>query len=188
MGLTTFVLIFCGALIVGILWQAFLYRIWGARTLGEQFSGRVLYLKTKQGEYRFDKVHKKFSYKLKGDTGWWSKDFDQVRTLSIHHSDDTASMIEFLIGEWNIFDLAGRYRDLVHTYTISIKVGRDEFIPIYALKQYEQRDWFFGQLYLDFCIWVLKHLGMYRDVQDVSEALAKQLSDKVAVTGLELSL
>lgn len=182
-----FFTVFAIASAFGILWQGFLLRVWGKQILREQFTGRVLYLKTNQGEFRFDKVHQKFSYKLKGDKDWWSKDFDEVRTLEIHHSDDTASMIEFFFGDWNLFDLAGRYRDLVHTYTISLKLGKDYFVPIFALKQYEQRDWFFGQLYIDFCIWALKLIGLYQEADDVAHNHKHLLIEKIKKVGLALN-
>ena len=166
-------------LVVGALWQAFLCRVWGTKILKEQFTGRVLYLKTKEGEFRFDKVHKKFSYKLKGDTTWWSKDYSDGRSIEIVQTTDTASLFEFFLGGWNILDLAGRYRDLVHKYTIYLKFADGDALPVITLKQYEQRDWFLSQLYLDMYKAILRKFGMYREADIVAEQIAFELRGKL---------
>lgn len=183
-GLLIFLVVLAISFGINLLWQALLLRVWGAQFLKQAHSSSAWYFKTKEGEFRVDSTHKKFNVKAAKAHQWQSIDFDQIRQIYIFRSTDTASLIEFFLGGWNLFDLAGRYRDLLHTYSIRLWTVDGEDIPLMTLKQYQQRDWFLGQIMVRFTIAVLTRLRLYRDGEDVAYDSLYLFKEKLNGLGL----
>jgi len=162
--LWVYVLVLSGSFVFSVFWQWVLMRVWGGKWLKEAKSNTAWYFKTAEGEFRVDQTHKRFNYKLKKQLQWQSVDFADVGKLYVFATNDTASLIEFFVGGWNITDIFGRYRDHLHSYSIRLWLQDATEIPIFNLKQYEQRDWFLGRFYIAIMIKLLRWLGLYEEV------------------------
>lgn len=173
--------------VLGLLWQALMHKVWGGKILKLMRGTNALYFKTGEGEFRLEKTHKKFSYKLKKQTTWQSIDYDELRQIYVFRSTDTASLIEFFMGDWGLWDMFGRYRDLINTYSIRLWTHKGTDVPVLTLKQYEQREWWLGQVFLAITISILKAFKLYRDGEDVAAQQLHTLQHLLAEFDLELT-
>ena len=183
-----FLVIIIGSYIWGLLWQALMHKVWGGKIIKELASGRSLYFKTKKGEYRLESTHKKLSFKLAGQKAWESVDFTDIKDIHIFRSTDTASLIEFFMGDWGLWDIAGKYRDLLHTYSIQILLRDQRDIPIVVLKQYEQREWLLGRIFLRITLAVLKVCNLYRDGEEVAQETLEMFAEKFRLAGCDIKV
>lgn len=154
---------------LNLVWQAIMQRVWGGSILKEMGNTRALYLKTRQGEFRVDGTHKRFSFKAKKSANWEAVDFDQVRNIHIFSEVNGGALIEFFLGDWGLWDLHGRYRDVINTYRIQITLKDSRDIAIFVLRQYEQREMWLGHFFLGISLAILRALHLYRDIEEVAE-------------------
>ncbi len=180
--------IFLVSYIFGLLWQAIMQNVWGGKIIKEISNGRMFYFKTKNGEYRLESTHKKFSFKLKNESKWTLVDYDDIKDIHILTSTDTASLIEFFLGDWGLWDMFGKYRDFLHTYSIQVLLKDQRIIPIMELKQYEQREWLLGQLFLKLSNWILKIFKMYRQGDEVAEEALEKIAEKFKRAGCDIQV
>ncbi len=167
--LLSFILIIGISTVLGLFWQALIQRVWGASIIKQLGNSRAFYLKTRQGEFRVDGTHKRFNFKPKKAISWEAVDFDQVRNLHIFREVSGGALIEFLLGDWGLWDLHGRYRDTVNTYRIQITLKDSRDIAIFVLRQYEQREMWLGRVFLNISLGILKSLNLYRDIDEVAD-------------------
>ena len=165
-----------------------MHHVWGGKIIKEISNGRNFYFKTKKGEYRLESTHKKFSFKLKDEPKWTSVNYDDIKDIHVLCSTDTASLIEFFLGDWGLWDMAGKYRDVLHTYAIQVLLKDQRKILIMELKQYEQREWLLGQLFLKLSLWFLKIFNLYRQGDDVTEEALEKIADKFKSAGCDIQV
>lgn len=164
-----FIVIFAISIAYGLAWQAFMQRIWGGSALKELSNERNFYLKTRQGEFRVDGTHKRFSFKPKKAKTWETVDFDQVRNIHVFSEVNGGALIEFFLGDWGLWDLHGRYRDVINTYKIQITLKDSRDIAVFVLRQYEQREMWLGHYFLQISLGILKRLNLYRNAEEVAQ-------------------
>jgi hypothetical protein len=179
---------FIFAYLLGLIWQAIMQRVWGNAILKELSNARALYLKTRLGEFRVDGTHKKFSFKLQKDKAWQAVDFDQVRNIHIFREVNGGALIEFLLGDWGLWDLKGRYRDVINTYRIQITLQDSRDVPIFVLRQYEQREMWLGHLFLSVGNRILKALHLYQEGEDVAQEKLAHLVDAFNAVGFAIKV
>lgn len=163
------ILIFTVSSIIGLSWQALIQRVWGGGILKQLGNERAFYLKTRQGEFRVDGTHKRLSFKPKKAASWEAVDFEQVRNIHIFTEVGGGGIIEFFLGDWGLWDLHSRYRDVVNTYRIQITLKDSRDIAIFVLRQYEQREMWLGHFFLSISLGILKALHLYRNIDEVAE-------------------
>jgi hypothetical protein len=169
-----------------------LHRIYGAKLYDVKKSKGKLSFKTSKSQYQLDRKHKKLIFKDKKDKRWKILTFDQLNGIHVKKHTGTASIVEFFFGGFGLFDFFNKYRDRLHTYEIKLGVVSDHpdinmDVILLSLKQYEQREFFLGQLMHDFDIWVMKNLGFYTSIDDVYEKKVKQITQFFKACGLELN-
>ncbi len=173
---------------LGLVWQAVMQRIWGGSILKEMGNERALYLKTRQGEFRVDGTHKRFSFKPKKAASWEAVDFDQVRNIHIFREVNGGALIEFLLGDWGLWDLHERYRDVINTYTIQITLKDSRDIAIFVLRQYEQREMWLGHFFLNISLGILKALHLYKDIEEEAEEKLDHIVRAFKAVGFDINV
>lgn len=170
----------------------FLHKVYGAKLYDIKKSKGKLSFKTSKSQYQLDRKHKKLIFKDKKDKHWKTLTFDQINSVHVKKDTGTASIVEFFFGDFSLFDFFNKYRDRLHTYEIKLGVVSDHpdinlDVVVLSLKQYEQREFFLGQLMHDFDIWVMKNLGFYNSIDDVYGENVKQILQLFQACGLELN-
>ena len=170
----------------------FLHRVYGTKLYDVKKSNGKLSFKTSKSQYQLDRKRKKLIFKDKKDKRWKTLTFDQISSIHVKKHTGTASIVEFFFGGFGLFDFFNKYRDRLHTYDIKIGVVSDHpginmDVTVLSLLQYEQREFFLGQLMHDFDIWVMKSLGFYNSIDDVYEKKIKQIVSLFQACGLELN-
>lgn len=183
-----FIFLFIFSYCLGLAWQAIMQHVWGGKILKELNNERALYLKTRRGEFRVDGTHKRFSFKLKNDKAWQAMDFEDVRNIHIFRETNGGALIEFFLGDWGLWDLKGNYRDVINTYRIQITLRDSRDIPIFVLRQYEQREMWLGQLFLSISLGILKALHLHRDGEEVAQGKLAHLVNAFNAVGFAIKV
>lgn len=170
----------------------FLHRLYGAKLYDVKKSRAKVSFKTSKSQYQIDRKHKKLIFKDKKDKHWKTLTFDQITRIYVNKHTGTASIVEFFLGGFGLFDFFNKYRDRLHTYDIKLGVFSDHpdinmDITVLSIKQYEQREFFLGQIMHNFDIWVMKNLGFYDSIDDVYQEKVEQIIALSKACGLELN-
>ena len=170
----------------------FLHKVYGTKLYDVRRSSRTLSFKTNKSLYQIDKKHQKLLYKKKKEKHWKSVGFEEINGIHVVKSTGTASVIEFFFGDFSLFDFFRKYRDRLHTYEIKIEVisGHQDInmdVTILSLKQYEQREFWLGQLIHDLDIWVMTKLGFYVVIDEVYEENVDKIMRLFKTYGLPLN-
>lgn len=173
---------------VSLVWQAILQHIWGGSILKELSNERALFLKTRCGEFRVDGTHNRFSFKLKKDKTWQTVNFDEVRNIHIFSEVNGGALIEFFLGDWGLWDLKERYRDVINIHRIQITLKDSRDIPIFVLRQYEQREMWLGHVLLNISLGILKALHLYRNSEEVAEEKLTHVVDLFNAVGFDIKV
>lgn len=184
----TIFIVFVISIIFGLIWQAFLHRIWGGRIIKQLSNERNFYIKTRRGEFRIDSTHKRFSFKLKKTKTWETVDFDQVRNIHIFYEANGGPLIEFFLSDWGLWDLHSQYRDVINTFKIQITLKDSRDIPIFILRQYEQREMWLGHYAQQISLGVLKSLHLYQDGDDAAQAKLDHLVKAFLAVGFFINV
>ncbi len=166
-------LIFFMALLLGwtvnLAYLILLHRVRGTKITHKHNTGRALFFRTSTGDVRLDLVHRNLNFKARGERNWQTVPYDFCVSLYTRFDSKSSGIFEFFFSDFNLFDFAGRYRDVTNIATIYVKIDGDEDIPLGQLKQYEQREWALGQLLHDINLSILKKLGYYKDLDQAAE-------------------
>ena len=170
----------------------FLHKVYGRKLYDVKKSNGKLSFKTRKSQYQLDESRQKLLFKNKKDKQWNALTFDQITGIHFERKTATASLIEFFFGDFTLFDFMRKYRDRLHTCDIKLRVDSDHpdinmDVTILGLKQYEQREFFLGQLLHDFNIWLMTKLGFYSDIDDVTKKDIKQIREIFTYCGLKLN-
>lgn len=175
-------ILFAIFIVVGMRYLHFyvLHRIYGGKLLNIKKSSRNLSFATKKSKFQLSKEHKKLMYKANRDRNWKSLSFSEITKVHVVKSTGSAGMLEFMVSDFNLWDFKGEYRDVVHSYDIRLGVLSDHpdmnlDVTILIMRQYEQREFFLGQLFHEMDIWVMKKLGLYTNIADAREAKIEEL-------------
>jgi len=119
-------------------------------------------------------------YRANKDRNWKSLSFSEITDLHVVMNTGNAGMLEFLVSDFNIWDFKGKYRDEVHNCHIRLGVFCEHpdmnlDVTILTMKQYEQHEFSFGQLFYELDIWVMKKLGFYTNIVNAREEKIKEL-------------
>ena len=180
-------------LILHYVYIYFLHKVYGIKLYDVHRTNRKLSFKSKKSLFQVDKEHQKFMYKTKKERHWKTVHFKDIKGVHVEKHVGTASIIEFFFGGFSLFDFFRRYRDRLHTYDIRLNVvsGHRDInmdVSLLILKQYEQREFFLGQLIHDFDLWVMKKLGLYTPINKVSENKIKELVELIKPYDLKLKI
>jgi len=166
-----------------------LHRIYGAKLLDIKKSGDGLSFKTSLGRFRISKKHKKVMYQRNKDRSWKSLPFEDITGIHVATTTDTASILEFFFSDFNLLDFKGKYRDVLHTCEMKFSVYSDHpditlDVNLLTMKQYEQREFFLGQLFYEFDVWLMTKLGFYTEIDKVRDKTVKELIQLLSSYGL----
>lgn len=171
---------------IGLLYQALLHKIRGLKYHKEHRTSRALLFSTGEGDFRVDQVHGNFNHKSKGETSWHTIAFDDIHSIYIFQTQDNASIMEFFLSDFELWDFAGNYRDVTNIFSIRLWLKNGEEIPLMTLKQYEQRELWLGRITHAITLNILAKLGLYHAVEDVAAEKMHMLINKFRPLGLEL--
>lgn len=170
-----------------LLWLAFIHQNRGNKLSKETSKSSGITFSTNQGDFFVDQVKQSFKYKPKGETTWKALAFDAITGISYYTREDDAMWYEFLFSDWELWDLSGRYCDITNTNTVELRVTGGSQIPLVEIRQYEQRELWLGQYTYEFHIGLLKKLGLYHPLEDVTDAWIDNLVEKCEPCGLTLA-
>lgn len=180
------ILIFCQ--IFGLFYLSVLHKVRGAVYRGEAKSARALFFRTKYGDHRVDGQHKQWNFKEKGKNTWDTIKFEEILGIYQLQDVENASVFEFFLGGFSIWDFSGKYRDHMRNHHIRLRLKGGGDVPLMTLKQYQQREWFLAQFIHDFQLLILSKIGWYRDIDDVSEEWMDTFVEKLEPYGLALTI
>ena len=117
--------------------------------------------------------------------------FDDIQDIHVVRREETGSLVEFFFGDFSLFDFMRKYRDRIHSCEINLSVpsGYDDMntdITLTTLKQYEQREFFLGQLFHDFDVWLMTKLGFYQSLNKNYESKVNEFVELFGAYGLKL--
>jgi len=178
-------------LILHYVYFYFLHKVYGVKLYDVRNVNRKLSFKTNKSVFQISKEHQKFMYKTKKERHWKSIAFKDIKGIHVEKQVGTASIVEFFFGGFGLFDFFRKYRDRLHTYDIKLSVvsGHQDInmdVIILSLKQYEQREFFLGQLMHDFDLWLMKKLGFYIPIRDIYQDKMNDVVKLIQPYGLEL--
>ena len=169
-----------------LLWLAFIHQVRGENLSKEGKKSSGITFSTNQGDFFIDSVTKGFKYRPKGENGWKSIAFDAITGIRYVVHADSASWFEFFLSDWDLWDLSGRYRDITNIATVELRIAGGSLLPLVELRQYEQRELWLGQWSYELHIALIKKLGLYHPLEEVTEAWIDALCNKCEPLGLQL--
>ncbi len=162
-----------------LLYLAALHVVRGGSYRNERLTDRALLFSTAEGDFRFDRQHRKVNVKRRGQKEWRTYDFDDIANLYVFREVDTASIFEFFLGGFGWTDFLSQYRDVSNSYSIRLRLrGSGEEVILMTLKQYEQREWFWNQYIQSFNLEILRKAGLYRDIESVGDTKLEMFIEK----------
>lgn len=170
-----------------LLWLAFIHQNRGETLSKETSKSSGITFSTNQGDFFIDQVKQSVKYKPKGETTWKSIPFDAIKGINYVCGQDDASWYEFFLSDWEWWDLSGRYSDVTNINTVELHVAGGSRIPLVEIRQYEQRELWLGQWSYELHISLLKTLGLYHPLDDITEALIAAMTEKCERCGLRLA-
>ena len=169
----------------------FLHKIYGSKiTKIRKLKGKLQF-KTSKTVFQIDKARKKLMYKGKRERSWMTVSFEDIHDIHVVRREETGSLVEFFFGGFSLFDFMRKYRDRIHSCEINLSVpsGYDDMntdITLTTLKQYEQREFFLGQLFHDFDVWLMTKLGFYQSLNKNYESKVNEFVELFGAYGLKL--
>ncbi|HSC76021.1 MAG TPA: hypothetical protein VLB90_07290 [Pseudomonadales bacterium] len=170
-----------------LLWLAFIHQNRGNKLSKETSKNSGITFSTNQGDFFIDQVKQSFKYKPKGEATWKAISFDAINGISSVYGQDDASWYEFFLSDWELWDLSGQYRDVTNINTVELHVAGGSRIPLVEIRQYEQRELWLGQWSYELHISLLKTLGLYHPLDDVTEMWTAAMTEKCGRSGLRLA-
>jgi hypothetical protein len=180
------VLIILGYYVFYLLWLAFIHQIRGNKIRKETRKSSGITFSTNQGDFFIDQVKQSFKYKPKGENQWKAVAFDGITGITYDWGAEDASWYEFFLSDWDLWDMLPQYRDVTNIATVELRVAGGSRIPLVEIRQYEQRELWLGQWSYELHIGLLKTLGLYHPLEDVTEAWVEDITEKCASLGLIL--
>lgn len=161
---------------------AVLHKVYGAKLYAIHKSQNKLSFKTVKSQFQLDKTRRMLIHKGKKDRHWKTITFDQIANIYVEKNADTASINEFIFSDFSLFDFFEKYRDKQHSYNIRLKILSehpviDNDVTVLSLNQYEQREFWLGQMFHNLDIWILTKLGLYTRLDDVYHDKVNEITD-----------
>lgn len=116
--------------------------------------------------------------------GRYNLPFDNIEVLQLQHRVREALGEELLFENFSLFDLHGKYRDHVHSYSIVIRTRSGE-VPLFEAAQYEVRD--FLNVSVPIQLWLLGKMGFHRKAEEVSAEVLGKIQLQFRRAGLQVN-